>query len=85
LRGGGQIRTVAAGLTRPSLIFSFIFSGLQLTATIAADPFDNRTCGFRMARFAKMIEFRHLFAPQIGGKPIFKAFGSNGGFPSCRT
>ena len=34
-----------------------------------------------MARFAKMIEFRHLFAPQIGGKPIFKAFGSNGGFP----
>jgi hypothetical protein len=47
----------AAGLTPPSLIFYFIFNALRETATIAADPFDNRTRGFGMARPAEMIEF----------------------------
>ena len=44
-------------LTRPALIFYFIFNMLQETAVIADDPFDNRTRGFGMARPAKMIEF----------------------------
>jgi hypothetical protein len=53
-------RSVSQGsqhLIRPSLIFSFIFNGLQETTTIADDPFDNRTCGLGAARPAKMIEF----------------------------
>jgi len=51
----------------------------------ADNPVDTWTHGHGMARPAKMIEFGRLFAPQIGGKPIFEAFGSNGDFPPGKT
>jgi len=52
--GLGQVPQGSRSLTRPTLIFSFKFNMLQETTTITADPFDNRTRGFGMARPAEM-------------------------------
>jgi hypothetical protein len=57
LCGLGQVPQGSQRLTRPSLVFSFIFSGLQETAAIAANSFDNRSRGYGMAPPAEMIEF----------------------------